>query len=696
LYLYDLATRAETQLTRGSASDASPRFSPDGKWLAFARGGRELRVLDPATGAERVLATGYLDRPPFVSDRSLAWAPDGRWVAYLSSGERSPFTNAYVVPAAGGPARQVSFLANVFGNTVSWSPDGTHLLLDTSQRTEATQVARVDLVPRLPRFREDQFRDLFREETPQTVPAEQRQDTRPEAPEPRRAAPAADSAGRGGAGKPVEIVLEGIRRRLSPLPVGVDVDAQTISPDGKWLLMTASAVNQQNLYVYSLDELSREPVVARQLTSTPGTKRDAQFSPDGKEVWYLDQGRIHAVPLEGRQPRQLAVSAEMEVDFGREKLAVFREGWTYLRDHFYDPRMHGVDWEAARATYEPHVAGARTPDEMRRVMALMIGELNASHLGVSAPAGSTQPSTGRLGLRFDREEYERSGRLRVTEVVPLGPAALSGVIRAGDWLQAVDGTRMDASTSLDALLEHRIGRRVTLTMAPGDGPPPRKVAVRPVSQTTEKGLLYRGWVEENRAYVSRVSGGRLGYVHMFDMGAAALAQLHLDLDEENHGRDGVVIDLRNNNGGFVNAYALDVFSRRPYMTMTVRGLPAAPARTLLGQRSLEAPTVLVVNQHSLSDAEDFTEGYRTLGLGKVVGEPTAGWIIYTWNLPLVDGSVIRIPRSLITGSKGDNMELAPRPVDVAVTRPLGEAQTGRDSQLDAAVRELLGELGRTR
>jgi Tol biopolymer transport system component len=170
-----------------------------------------------------------------------------------------------------------------------------------------------------------------------------------------------------------------------------------------------------------------------------------------------------------------------------------------------------------------------------------------------------------------------------------------------------------------------------------------------------------------------------------------LATGYLDLDEENHGREGVVVDLRNNNGGFVNAYALDVFARRPYMTMTVRGLPAAPARTLLGQRALEAPTVLVVNQHSLSDAEDFTEGYRALGLGKVVGEPTAGWIIYTWNLPLVDGSVIRIPRTLITGSKGDNMELAPRPVDVAVTRPLGEGQAGRDSQLDAAVRELLGK-----
>jgi C-terminal processing protease CtpA/Prc len=142
----------------------------------------------------------------------------------------------------------------------------------------------------------------------------------------------------------------------------------------------------------------------------------------------------------------------------------------------------------------------------------------------------------------------------------------------------------------------------------------------------------------------------------------------------------------------VNAYALDVFSRRPYLRMTERGRSEAPARTVLGQRALEAPTVLVTNQHSLSDAEDFTEGYRTLKLGKVVGEPTAGWIIYTWNETLLDGTSLRLPHVRIRGAAGDDMELHPRPVDVPVSRPVGESYTGRDSQLDAAVKELLAQL----
>jgi len=155
----------------------------------------------------------------------------------------------------------------------------------------------------------------------------------------------------------------------------------------------------------------------------------------------------------------------------------------------------------------------------------------------------------------------------------------------------------------------------------------------------------------------------------------------------------VVVDIRNNNGGFVNAYALDVLSRKGYMTMTVRGLPATPARLQLGQRALDAPTILLTNQHSLSDAEDFSEGYRALGLGKIVGEPTSGWIIYTSNVTLFDGTVVRLPFIKITDSKGQNMELAPRPVDIAVSNELGE---DKDKQLERAVKELMRQLASQR
>ena len=220
------------------------------------------------------------------------------------------------------------------------------------------------------------------------------------------------------------------------------------------------------------------------------------------------------------------------------------------------------------------------------------------------------------------------------------------------------------------------------------------VPLRPVNQATEKNLVYRKWVEDNREYVAKASGGRLGYVHMFDMSEGALEQLYLDLDTENQSREAVVVDVRNNNGGFVNMFAIDVFARQNYLTMTSRNQPATPGRSQLGQRALGVPTILVTNQHSLSDAEDFTEGYRSLKLGKVVGEPTAGWILYTSNRPLIDGTVVRVPSTRVQGSDGKIMEMNPRPVDIPVKRQVGESYSGHDSQLDTAVDELLRQIGK--
>jgi C-terminal processing protease CtpA/Prc/sugar lactone lactonase YvrE len=661
IYFHDFATSKETLVSDGSGADTAPVFSPDGKLLAFVRDSKELRAYEIATKQSRSLAKGFFPRPPFGSNRFYAWSPDSKWIAFFNAGDRL-FRNLWISPVTGGEPRQVSFLSNTNGGTVLWSPDGKYLLFDTTQRTEDNRIGRIDLVLKTPPFREDRFRDLFRE-TP--------------APRPAAAAAAAPVPP-----KPVEIVFDGIRNRLSILPVGLDARLNQISSDGKTLLLSATAARQPNLYTYSLDELAVEPAVARQVTSTAGAKIDAQFALDAKEIFYLEQGRITVATVETRTSRPIAVTAELDVDFEREKNEVFAEAWGYLNDNFFDPKFNGVDWKATRETFAPQVAGARTPDELRRVILLMIGELNASHMGISAgqPGGAESPrfTVGKLGLRFDPAEYAATGKLRVREVIPLGPAAVAGGIAVGDFLTAVDGVKVAAGSSLWELLDHKVNQRVTLTIADRD------IAVRPVGTQAEKELIYRQWVDAQRAYVAKVSGGRLGYIHIRDMSAGALEQLYLDLDTENQGREGVVVDVRNNNGGFVNVYAIDVLSRRSYLQMTGRDRPTAPARIMLGQRSLERPTILVTNRHSLSDAEDFTEGYRSLKLGKVVGEPTAGWIIYTSDTQLIDGSTLRLPQTRVTTADGAAMEMVPRPVDIAVDKPVGEGIAGKDSQLDAA------------
>ena len=707
LFLYDFATEKEERLTTGTVADHAPAFSPNGQMLAFFRDYKELRVLDLPAKNERVLARGTLTLAP-SSPEPAVFSPDNKWVAYLSFGTRF-FANVSVVPASGGESQPVSFLANVYSGSLAWSPDGGFLTFVTAQRTEPGQIARIDLKLKTPRFREDQFRDLFRREPatpsiPPTPAAPASPSSTPATPPiqavaaqtPPPVPPAITPSTSDKPGVSVEIVTADIRRRLNYIPIGLDADDQAISPDGKWLLFTATAAGQRNLYVYSIDELADEPAVARQLTATADPKNSAQFSPDGREVYFLEGGTIRVVPVQRGEPRRVNVVAEMDVDYGQERLAVFQQAWTRLRDTFFDQKYNGVDWDAARTRFEPYVAGSRTADEMRRVTSQMLGELNASHSGIGAPPADARVTTGRLGLRFDVAEYETSGRFKIAEMLALGPVGVTRQVRVGQYLIRLDGVTLDAAVNLDQLLDRRIDRRVVLSVADtADGAGAKDVPVLPTRLTTEKGLLYRAWVESNREYVRMASQGRLGYVHMIDMGAQSLSQLMLDLDSENVARDGVVVDVRNNNGGFVNVYAIDVLARRSYFNLAPRGTAAAPSRTVLGQRSLELPTILVTNQHSLSDAEDFTEGYKSLKLGRVVGEPTAGWIIYTSNVPLIDGTVVRLPSWRVTAGDGSQMEMNPRQVDIPVTRPLGEAASGKDTQLDAAVKTLIEQIGRT-
>ncbi|HEY3950754.1 S41 family peptidase [Phenylobacterium sp.] len=714
---YDFATRRERAITAGAGFDTAISWSPDGKTLAYVRDRKELRVvaLNEAgePGKDSLLFSGQIAG---FGGSAPAWSPDGKWLAFAVTDTKS-FRNVWVIPATGGEARPISFLANGDASTIVWSKDGKYIVFDTAQRSEDVHIVRVDLLPHVPRYREDEFRDLFRqpERTPTTAPnstpptAPGARPPQPASPPPKtepepageKAADAKTGEAKSDADKPapakpaaapVKIVFDGIRERATYLPLGLSAEEPVISPDGKTLVFRSTLSGNSVLYSYNLDELVREPPTPQQLVSSRRAKRFVAFTPDSKSVYYLEGGLVGTTTIENSHPKFVAINAELEVTFDHEKVAAFDQAWSLLDRGFFDARFHGQDWKALRVRFTPYIEGAHTSDEMRRITNLMIGELNASHSGINRPPNGYGPArVADLGLRFDREAYEAGKGLVVREVITLGPAFIEGAIKPGDVLTAVDGHAIGPGVDLDQLMVDKAGKRTVLTIRTGSGT--RQAVVRPVSAQVASGLLYRHWIDGRRAYVDKISGGRLGYVHIADMSSEALDQLYLDLDAQNEGKEGVVVDVRNNNGGFVNGYVLDVFTRRNYLTMTSRDQSPVPSRQALGQRALGVPTVLITNESSLSDAEDFTEGYRTLKLGKVVGVPTAGWIIYTSNIPLVDGSVVRVPSTRIQGAAGDDMELHPRPVDVTVERPLGETIAGKDAQLEAAVSELLKTLG---
>jgi len=706
IFIHDLATSGETRVTPPER-DYAPRFSPDGKSLVFVHDHRDLRLVDLAAKTTRTIATGELDEiDPFGDRRPLAFSPDGSRVAFTTTVTRG-YVVVDVVDVAGGPPRAIDRLANAGTGNLTWSPDGKRIYFITGQRTEPGQIAQVDLVPRTPQFKEDEFHKLFTDTTPREPTQPVRRSTEPEPAVVPSAVPstvasavpsdvAASSAPSGaaatGSPKPsaaarkarVAIDFNDIRERASLLPTGIDVNELTISNDGKTLVFAGSAAAQSNIYTISVDPLAEGPRVAKQLTASLAPKTNLNLAPSGS-AYYLEAGRAFVAAPDGKV-RPLPLSAELDVDFAHEKMELFSQAWRTL-DHFYaDPNFNGVNWNAVNATYAPYVRGAHNAVELRRLLNLMVGELNSSHSGVSAARDPTASKSGYLGVEFDGDYYARTHRLRIAEILPLGPLALTRSVHVGDVVESVDGTPLDGTTNLEALLENKVDKRVVLRV---NG---HAVTVAPVDANTSGGLAYRAWVGSRRALVERLSGGRLGYVHLFDMSEASLARLTLDLDTDNQAKDGVVIDIRNNEGGFIDPYVTDILSRRNFVNFKERGRPLAPERPSLGQRTLDRPTVLVTNENSLSDAENFTEDYRRAHLGKVVGEPTAGWIIFTSAFRMVDGSTVRVPFVKTLTLDGVNMELHPRPVDVRVARPLGEDFHNADAQLAAAVQTLLRSL----
>lgn len=687
LYIYDFTTGKQKRLTDSSQDDTDPQFSPNGKWIAFIRNANQLRIINLQTGHMRLLATGELNlHHPLESHHPFSWSPDSRWIAFMAWGARM-YRNAEIISVSGGKPRPISFLGNTFSGSLQWSPNGKSLFFETGQRTHKGHVAQVHLVPATPHFRRQQFLNLFHGiKSGNHISAAQK-------------LPGADAVARLGAStKPahVKVDFKGIDTRLKLLPIGLNVQQVRLSPNGKLLLITAKVAGQTNLYTWSLNPLAIHPPIAHQITSSPGKKASAQFSSNGKRIWYLNGGKIYSVPVAGGNPKRFATRASMEINFNAEKKVVFNEAWRWLAVNYHNPKMNGVNWVSIHRRYAPLVNAAETRSTLRRILLRMVGELDSSHSGVYS-GRPMKMNIGRIGLLYSPGIYAQKGRFRISQIIPNSPAAITGKIAVGDYLIAVDGHRLNARTNLHALFARRVGKQTRLTIAHrSNGGRPFHVDVKPVNANTMTHLTYLAWTEKNRAYVSKLSHGKLGYIDLPNTSMKSLKHLYREINAINATREGVVIDVRNNYGGFVSAYALDALARRHYLNMTFRGMHTVAARPLLGQAALERPTILVTNRVTLSDGEDFTEGYEELGLGKVVGDPTAGWIIYTSDVHLLNGMIVRLPFITVTTASGKPMELHPRPVNVQVAQPLGESYRGEDNRLKAAVRILLNQINSSR
>jgi tricorn protease len=390
--------------------------------------------------------------------------------------------------------------------------------------------------------------------------------------------------------------------------------------------------------------------------------------------------------------RQVTYTANLEVDRKALRRQVFNEGWRIMKNRFYDGEMHGADWPAAKKAYEPLLDYLVDEEELHTVMMMMIGQLNASHTGVSGGPAATQRTLQTRHPGFD-VATDASGLYKVGRIYKDGPADRDYLkIKEGNYIISVDGHELKAGENYWQYFTLAAGAKFHFTM--NDKPAPEgawEVTITPVAGSAFADLQYERWVDDRRDIVTKLGNGEIGYLHIRAMDAPSLRQFQLDL-AANRTKKALVIDQRFNGGGGIDQELLGILAGRQYQYTVGRDAGFQQPRP----QNFYGPMVVMQNERSASDAEMFPAGFKALGLGKVVGVPTMGAVIGTGSATLLDGSTIRTPGSGVWTATGENMENFGVPPDVYVDNTPEDFLKGRDAQVEKAVDVLKGELSSKR
>lgn len=413
------------------------------------------------------------------------------------------------------------------------------------------------------------------------------------------------------------------------------------------------------------------------------------FALHDKKVHTIQRGTIH----EGKKSYGFSVRVREDRMATRE--AVLEQTWRFLDRNFYDPGFHGHDWAASLEKWRPAVMAATCPEDYGEMVNWMLGEMNASHMGYysygrSAASQTDNPSMGLLGVLWD-ETFEGPGR-KVREVLPGTPAARSiSSLRVGDVVLRVDGEPYQAGDNWHRLMSGTAGQEVLLDVVDADGQA-REVLIRPTSSLSD--ALYRRAERICRDQVEADSEGRVGYVHIESMSTGPLEDFERELFDAGHGKDALIIDVRENGGGWTTDMVLAMLTVRDHArTIPRNGGEGYPQ----GRRIFATwtkPIVVLCNENSYSNAEIFSWSIKTLGRGPVVGKQTYGAVISTGGTTLLDGSFVRLPFRgwYVNDADKTNMELNGCPPDYPVENLPGDFKLGIDRQLEKAIEVALKQL----
>jgi tricorn protease len=655
--------------------------SPDGDWVAFDDQNRDLWVLNVRSGQMQRIS----ENREGIGD--VAWAPDSRWLAFTMAAMNSFRQIKLYNVESGATVPLTSDRVNSFN--VAWDPDGEfiYFLSDRNLRS----LVGSPWGSRQPEPFFDKTIEIFEVALRKGLRSPFKADDELTAADDR--GPEAEER----AANPLQIDTDGLMRRLRRVPVAAGNYSSLYASDAALFFRARDSGPNADSHLMAV-KIDNDDVEATTVVEDIG---QFELSGDGKHILLRKNSGLYVIDA---QPVTVSDLGDNKVDLGGWTFAIdaredwrqiFVDAWRMERDYFYDPNMHGVDWDAVRDKYLPLVDRVTTRDELSDLIGRAVGELSALHTSVRGGDRRTGQDNIRvptLGARLFRDPEAGGYRIDYIyqtdpdypdEISPLADPDLG--VGVGDVITAVNGAGTLDVTEIGALLRNQAGRQVLLTVRSGNDS--RDVIVVPTSN--EYNLRYGDWEYSRRQIVETAGDGKIGYVHLRAMSPGNVTEWYRQFYPV-FNRQGLIIDVRHNRGGNIDSWILEKLMRRAWMYW--QGRVGEPYWNM--QYAFRGHMVVLVDHETASDGEAFADGFRRLGLGPVIGVRTWGGEIWlSSSNRLTDGGLARAPMWGVYGPEGEWLieQIGVVP-DQEVDNLPHATFNGEDAQLDAAIQYLLQQI----
>ena len=690
----------EEQITKGTNACFQPSFSPDGKEIAYLENRTEIKVINLKSKKSRTVLPAKYNYSYADGDQWYQWSPDGKWILaqYFELGGWQHNDIALVKADGSGEIHNLTnsgysdqipkFMMN--GKAIIWSTDRQGM------RSHGSWGAQYDIYALfLDPEAYDEFR-MSKEELALNKEIKELQKKKEAEEEKGKSDKKEGKKGKEDTGSSsekkaeenklpeIKIDFENLEDRMVRLTLNSSrLGDAVLTNDASKLYYLTAFEGGYDLWVRDFKN-----GVTRILSKLNKGGGSLQMDKDGKNLYLLSGGQISKVDINSGQLKNMSYNAEFEWKKPEERAYLFNHVWQQVKDKFYDPAIHNIDWEFYKKEYARFLPYINNNYDFAEMLAEMLGELNASHTGASYRGGGSSSQTATLGAFYD-ETYNGDG-LKIKEILKKGPLDLvSKSIKPGMVILKVNNQEIKKDQDYFQLMEDLQGKRVMLTVHDPATKKEWDEYVKPTTYGYQNRLLYNRWVKQRQDMVEKLSDGQIGYVHVEGMDSPSFRKVYSEILGKYRNKKAIIVDTRFNGGGWLHEDLLHLLSGKKYAEFVPRG-------QFIGEDPFtqwNKPSAVLVSESNYSNAHGFPWAYKELGLGKIIGMPVPGTMTAVWWEVLMDPSLVfGIPQVGMKDNQGrilENMQLEP---DIKVTNDPENALKGRDLQLEAAVESLLQEI----